>query len=43
MEDPLLVFDLIQLLPFAGCNSDILGDSPVILIKSAVSFCTPCP
>lgn len=42
MEDPLLVFDLIQLLAFAGCNSDMLGDGPVILIESAVFFCNPC-
>ena len=42
MEDPLLVFDLIQLFTFAGCNSDMLGDSSVILVESAVSFGTPC-
>lgn len=42
MEDPLLVFDLIKLLPFAGGYSDMLGDGPVILVESAVSFCNPC-
>lgn len=42
MEDPLLVFDLMELLAFAGCNSDMLRDSPVILVESAVSFCNPC-
>lgn len=41
MEDPLLVFDLIQLLAFAGCHPDMLGDGAVILINPAVSFGTP--
>jgi hypothetical protein len=41
MEDPLLVFDLIQLLALAGCHPYMLGDGAVILIYPAVSFGTP--
>lgn len=41
-KDLLLVFDLIQLLLFAGCKTYMLGDCAVVIICSPVSCGAPC-